>query len=78
MADIVSFVGDHRTAVMVGAAAGLVVAKVLHMIQRVKRLLLLAIVLTLAGGSGAGGASSVLASDVAAVTATRRRDPAWS
>jgi hypothetical protein len=62
VADIVSFVGDHRTAVMVGAAAGLVVAKVLHMIQRVKRLLLLAIVLTLAGGSGAGGASSVLAS----------------
>lgn len=62
MADIVNFVGDHSTAVMTGAAAGLVTAKVLHMIQRVKRLLLLAIVLTLAGGSGAGGASSILAS----------------
>jgi hypothetical protein len=60
VADIVSFVGDHSTAVMIGAAAGLVAAKVLHMIQRVKRLLLLAIVLVLAGGSGAGGASSVL------------------
>jgi len=33
---------------------------VLHMIQRVKRLLLLAIVLTLAGGSAAGGASRIL------------------
>jgi hypothetical protein len=60
VADIVSFVGDHSTAVMIGAAVGLVAAKVLHMIQRVKRLLLLAIVLTLAGGSGAGGASSIL------------------
>jgi hypothetical protein len=59
--DIMSFVGDHSTAVVIGAAAGLVAAKVLHMIQRVKRLLLLAIVLTLAGGSGAGGASSILA-----------------
>jgi hypothetical protein len=58
--DIVSFVGDHSTAVMIGAAVGLVVAKVLHLIQRVKRLLLLAIVLTVAGGSGAWGASSVL------------------
>ena len=60
MADIVSFVGDHSTAVMIGAAAGLVAAKLLHMIQRVKRLLLLAIVLALAGGSGAGGVSSIL------------------
>lgn len=55
-----SFIGDHSTAVMVGAAAGLVAAKVLHMIQRVKRLLLPAIVLALAGGSGAGGASSIV------------------
>lgn len=62
MTDIVRFVGDHSTAVMVGAAVGLVVAKVLQMIQRVKRLLLLAIVLALAGGSGAGGASSILGS----------------
>ena len=61
MADIVSFIGDHSTAVMIGALAGLVAAKVLHMIQRVKRLLLLAIVLTLAGGSAAGGASRILA-----------------
>lgn len=60
MADIVSFVGDHSTAVMIGAAVGVVTAKVLHMIQRVKRLLLLAIVLALAGGSGAEGASSIL------------------
>lgn len=60
MADIVSFVRDHSIAVMTGAGVGLVVAKVLHMIQRVKRLLLLAIVLALAGGSGAGGASSIL------------------
>ena len=60
MADIVCFVGDHSTAVMIGAAVGLVAAKVLHMIQRVKRLLLLAIVLALAGGSGARGASSIL------------------
>jgi len=60
VADIVSFVGDHSTAVMIGAAAGLVAAKLLHMIQRVKRLLLLAIVLALAGGSGAGGVSSIL------------------
>jgi hypothetical protein len=58
--DIVSFVGDHSTAVMIGAAVGVVAAKVLHMIQRVKRLLLFAIVLALAGGSGAGGASSIL------------------
>jgi hypothetical protein len=60
VADIVSYVGDHSTAVMIGAAVGLVAAKVLHMIQRVKRLLVLAIVLALAGGSGAGGASSIL------------------
>jgi len=60
VADILSFVGDHSTAVMIGAAAGLVAAKVLHMIQRVKRLLLVAIVLALAGGSGAGGASKIL------------------
>lgn len=60
MANIVSFLGDHGTALMIGAAVGLVAAKVLHMIQRVKRLLLLAIVLALAGGSGAGGASSIL------------------
>ena len=60
MADIVSFIGDHSTAVMIGAVAGLVAATVLHMIQRVKRLLLLAIVLTLAGGSAAGGASRIL------------------
>jgi NhaP-type Na+/H+ or K+/H+ antiporter len=60
VADIVSFVGEHSTAVMVGAAVGVVAAKVLHIIQRVKRLLLLAIVLALAGGSGAGGASSIL------------------
>ncbi len=60
MAELVSFIGDHSTAVMVGAAAGLVAAKVLHMIQRVKRLLLPAIVLALAGGSGAGGASSIV------------------
>jgi hypothetical protein len=58
--DIVSFVGDHSTAVMIGAAVGLVAAKVLQMIQRVKRLLLLAIVLALVGGSGAGGASRIL------------------
>jgi hypothetical protein len=60
VSDIVSFVGDHSTAVMIGAAAGLVAAKMLHMIQRVKRLLLPAIVLALAGGSGAGTASSIL------------------
>jgi hypothetical protein len=51
----VSFVSDHSTAVMIGAAAGLVAATVLRMIQRVKRLLLPAIVLAVAGGSGAGG-----------------------
>jgi hypothetical protein len=62
VADIVSFVGDHSTAVMVGAAVGLVAAKLLHLIQRVKRLVLLAIVLALAGGSSAGGASSILGS----------------
>jgi NhaP-type Na+/H+ or K+/H+ antiporter len=60
VADVVSFVGDHSTAVMIGAAVGLVAAKVLQIVQRVKRLLLLAIVLALAGGSGAGGASSIL------------------
>lgn len=60
MADLVDFISDHSAAVMVGAAAGVVAAKVLHMIQRVKRLLLPAIVLAVAGGSGAGGASSVL------------------
>jgi heptaprenylglyceryl phosphate synthase len=60
VADIVTFMGDHSTAVMIGAAVGVVSAKVLHMIQRVKRLLLLAIVLAVAGGSGVGGASSIL------------------
>jgi hypothetical protein len=60
VADIMSLVGDHSTAVMTGAAVGMVAAKVLHTIQRVKRLLLLATVLALAGGSGAGGASRIL------------------
>ncbi|MFV8227500.1 hypothetical protein [Mycolicibacterium fortuitum] len=60
MAGIIDFLSEHSTAVMVGAAAGVVAAKVLHMIQRVRRLVLPAIVLAVAGGSGAGGASSVL------------------
>lgn len=58
--DLIDFISDHSTAIMVGAAAGVVAAKVLHMIQRVRRLVLPAIVLAVAGGSGAGGASSVL------------------
>ena len=58
--DLIDFISDHSTASMVGAAAGVVAAKVLHMIQRVRRLVLPAIVLAVAGGSGAGGASSVL------------------
>lgn len=60
MTDIVNFFSEHSTAVLVGAAAGVVAAKVLHMIQRVRRLLLPAIVLAVAGGSGAGGASGLL------------------
>jgi hypothetical protein len=60
VADIMSFVGDHSTAMMTGAAVGVLAAKVLHIIRSVKRLLLLAIVLALAGGSGTGEASRIL------------------
>lgn len=60
--DIVSFISEHSTAVMIGAGAGIVAAKVLHAIERVSRLVLSAVVLAVAGGGGAGLASNALSS----------------
>lgn len=55
--DLVGIVSDHPTAVLAGVAVGLFVAAVLRIIRRVRRLLVSAAVLAVAGGAGAGGTS---------------------
>lgn len=60
MADLVGVVSDHPTAVLAGVAAGLSAAAVLRVIRRVRRVLVSAAVLALAGGAGAGGTSEFL------------------
>mgnify|MGYP000686909388 CR=1 FL=1 len=60
MTDLVGIVSDHPTAALAGGAAGLFVAAVLRIIRRVRRLLVSAAVLALAGGAGAGGTSELV------------------
>jgi len=60
VADLVGIVSAHPAAVLAGVAAGLVAAAVLRIIRRVRRLLVSAAVLALAGGAGAGGTSEFL------------------
>lgn len=62
MSDIVNFVSDHSTVIMIGAGAGIVAAKVLHMIERVTRLALTAVTLAVVGGGGAGAGAHILSS----------------
>lgn len=60
MSDLVGVVSDHPTAVLIGVGAGLAVATVLRIIRRVRRLLVSAAVLAMAGGAGAGGVTAIV------------------
>lgn len=60
MADLLGVVSDHPAVGLAGVAAGLSAAVVLRVIRRVRRLLVGAAVLALAGCAGAGGVSELV------------------
>lgn len=60
VADLLGAVSDHPTIGLAGVAAGLSAAAVLRVIRRIRRLLVSAAVLALAGGAGAGGVSELV------------------
>lgn len=60
VADLLGVVSGQPTIGLAGVAAGLSAAAVLRVIRRVRRLLVSAAVLALAGGAGAGGVSELV------------------